>query len=151
MPKIIKKSWIFFVDEQRAKFSHILNTIQYLPILIYGLSSDFGRSIIRPLLLLVGLWAICSGIFLQESCRLNSAPLLQANEQKIEAALLFSASHLLPIISWSKTVKGHYLEVLYGEPPQLNWLINVTAYAEGVLSLILIFLIGLAVRNKLRM
>jgi hypothetical protein len=34
---------------------------------------------------------------------------------------------------------------------ELNWIIESTAYAESFLAFLFVFLIGLAIRNKLRL
>jgi hypothetical protein len=133
----------FFAFEQRSKFLNSLNTLQYFPIFLYNLLSNFGRSFLRPFIGLLSTWLIAAQLFYWRSF-INLTG-------DYSDALWLSASNLLPFISWSRVTRQAHLEALYGLPPNVHWTIEATAYAEGIVALIFIFLIGLAIRNKLRL
>ena len=133
----------FFSYELRAGYFYKRNGLQYFPVLLYGLFSDFGRSVWRPTLGLVMTWSLAAGVFFSHRHEITSA--------SFEDSLWFSAGNLLPFIAWSGEARQLHIKELYGDPPVIDWIVQATAYAEGVLALVFVFLIGLALRNKLRL
>ena len=43
------------------------------------------------------------------------------------------------------------MEPLFGKQLEIHWMVEVAAFGEGLFSLIFIFLIGMALRNKVRL
>lgn len=132
----------FFSYELRAKYVHRLNWLQYLPIFLYGLFSDFGRSVVRPIAGLLILW-----IFTAQLLYWRSFEHLNGTYWN---ALWLSAGNLLPFASWSRVAREKHINALYGGTNNADWIVDATAYGESVLALVFIFLLGLALRNKLR-
>ncbi|MEW5250578.1 hypothetical protein [Microbulbifer discodermiae] len=130
----------FFAKENRAKYIHELNLFQYFPIFLYDFFSDFGRSILRPV---VGLLFTIFGsawVFYDQSWK-----------GSFWDALWLSVSNALPFVPWSRAARPDYVTALYGQKISELQLVNFVAYGQSILSLIFIFLIGLALRNKLRL
>ncbi len=102
-----------------------------LPISFYGLFSDYGRSYGRPLAGLLGVWAIGAGAFSYFDAR------------PCGEALGLSAANTLNVFGLLKVFN------LVIDTP-LAWL-NVFAAVQTILGTILLFLVGLSLRNKFRL
>ncbi len=133
---------VFFAQETRARYGHELNAFQYFPFLLYHWFSDFGRSLWRPALGLVAFWILAAeGLYHSRYCMSGA---------RFDAYML-SLSNTMPFLSWGQSVRPDYLTTLYGETISQHPTVSVIMYGQGFLSLIFIFLIGLALRNKLRL
>jgi hypothetical protein len=146
----------YFSYELRAKFRNPLDIVPYLPIGAYHLISDFGRSVCRPFVCLIFIWVAAAGIFCLKSKKVLQVTTPEGVDSLVADALLLSASNLLPFVAWSKATREAHFGALFGEAgngaaTSLNWVVEITSYCEGISGLILFFLIGLAVRNKLRL
>ncbi len=136
---------VFFAQETRARYGHDLKKAhQYFPFLLYHWFSNFGRSLWRPAL---GLVAFCilaaEGLYhYSRYCGLSGS--------RCDAYML-SLSNAMPFLSWGQSVRPDYLTALYGETISQHLTVSVIMYSQGFFSLIFIFLIGLALRNKLRL
>ena len=130
----------FFAFEQRSKFHHHLNAFQYFPIFLYNIITDFGRSIWRPGCGLIFTWLLAAQLFYWRS--FVDFCVTFGN------ALTLSAANMMPFLGWSNSARGRQIEQLYGDPPQIHWTVELVAFSEGSLSLLFIFLIGLALKNR---
>ena len=57
----------------------------------------------------------------------------------------------MPFLNWGRSVRSDYLTALYGETVSQHLTVSAIMYSQGILSLLFIFLMGLALRNKLRL
>ena len=130
----------FFALEEKAKEVWHLTPAEYIPTFLYEFFSNFGRSIAKPLAWLGSIWFVTAILFRIFGIPLPEAPML-------------SAIHALPILPWSRATRDKLLCSLHeGECQEsFNIGIEVVAYTESLLALPLIFLIGLALRNRFRL
>lgn len=124
----------FFAEEIRAKHYQVGDAIL---IRAYDWVSNFGRRIMRPFCLLMMQFLISA----------LSYSLL--GNQCWSAAFSLSTANTFPFASWSRTGKATAIEALYRDHWS-GW-VDFLGYAQGGISLVLLFLIGLAVRNRLRL
>jgi uncharacterized protein YjbI with pentapeptide repeats len=120
----------FFALELQSR-RVLLGTCKGLPIAIYGLFSDYGRSYLRPFAALVVVAAIGAGAFWYFDAR------------TFWDALGLSAANTLNVFGFRRDFN------LSIETP-LAWL-HVLSAAQTILGAILLFLLGLGIRNKFRM
>jgi uncharacterized protein YjbI with pentapeptide repeats len=149
----------FFSYEQRAKFLNLFNFFQYIPIWLYAIVSDFGRSFSRPLVGFLSTWLLCAILLYWEA--LSAAQVFYYKsiadvEGDFWNALWLTASNLLPFSGWSSVMRDHHLKVLFSDShnssaQNVSSLVEVISYTGGLLSLVFMFLMGLAIRNKLRL
>ncbi|MBQ4877796.1 hypothetical protein J8M21_11310 [Pseudoalteromonas luteoviolacea] len=107
---------------------------------------DYGRSILRPLTSLVLLWLVCAPIYASAS-----------NNKEISLdALLFSFSQMFSIIPSSRDARSESSTALYGTLIDGKLIVDVPhvvfaiAGLQSLTSIILVFLVGLALRNRFR-
>jgi hypothetical protein len=114
--------------------------------LIFQIFSDFGRSILRPLVALICLFLTCCGLLL-----LGTAAGTCSMINKLQSILLLSTNNTLPFLSWQKQALITKSEMcLFGSlGPTVGY--GAMSIVQSALSLLLLFLIGLAIRNKLKM
>lgn len=107
---------------------------------LYRRLSDYGRGIGRPLWWLVGWW----GLF-----ALFYGVLADGGLSVWREALLLSLVNALPTLGAGSTARESSLEALYDcDVPSL---VHGIAVIEGVIGLILLFLIALGLRNRFRL
>jgi uncharacterized protein YjbI with pentapeptide repeats len=107
---------------------------------LYGCLSDYGRGVGRPLrglLELCLLSMLCYWVLADRGWRVW------------DNALLLSLLNALPPLGASSAVRESSLEALYGS--DIPNLVHVIAVGEGVIGLILLFLIALGLRNRFRL
>lgn len=134
------KALMFHADEMRAKRWTKLNTAQSILDLLYSATSNYGQSIMRPLL-----WLFLSFI-------LFSSYLVGKSElEMIEAlspAATTSIATMTPFISVSKDARQFGMEQLFKTDIPTNY--YLWSYAHASASFVFIFLIGLGLRNRFR-
>ncbi|MGS0724125.1 hypothetical protein, partial [Shewanella sp. 30m-9] len=116
---------------------------------LFDILSDYGRSEKRPLISLVVLWLIYSPIY---AC---SSALTQTGERFSEAfslalsdSLVYSFSQMLPLIPSSRSARLESATALFkGETP--SWIYALTG-TQSIMAFVLVFLLGLALRNRFR-
>ncbi|MBU3655589.1 MAG: pentapeptide repeat-containing protein [Alphaproteobacteria bacterium] len=120
---------------------------------LYGLFSDYGRGIGRPFGWLVGLWVgcalgyawqavcWCTGSFLEDLATLLS--------QVYTNALLLSLVNALPALGVASEARKSSLETLYRT--DVPAIVHGIGIFEGVAAILLLFLIGLGLRNRFRL
>jgi uncharacterized protein YjbI with pentapeptide repeats len=107
---------------------------------LYGCLSDYGRGVFLPLRGLVELCLLsmlCYWVLADRGWRVW------------DNALLLSLLNALPPLGASSAVRESSLEALYGS--DIPNLVHVIAVGEGVIGLILLFLIALGLRNRFRL
>ncbi|WP_417816508.1 pentapeptide repeat-containing protein [Tritonibacter scottomollicae] len=115
-----------------------------LPYLLFGWLSDFGYSIQRPLVWLLCLWAFGGAAFwgYLASCCVPAPP--GVVERPMGTAMALSFSNLFPLFGFGRGALGEILDKM---PPVLQ----VLSGAQTVLSLPLLFFLGLALRQRFRL
>jgi uncharacterized protein YjbI with pentapeptide repeats len=137
----------FFILEQRAKRWHEYRGLgRILLDLAYDWISEYGRSIIKPVACLLALTLI-SFLSIAQAFVATWSELL-AKSAPILVLAATNSTLLIGSDKWllrEKAVKALYVDGnsfgLYGE---------LLAYGQSALSLLLLFLIGLALRNRFR-
>ncbi len=139
-----ERALAFYADEMRAKRWQENTTIRSnLLDLTYDKLSNYGRSESRPVTCLIGLWLLFAGCYYA-----MSGNTMIAVSQKICAALAFSASQIIPIAPGSKPAQLQSAQLLFFGKMELG--LYLVTLAQSVLSIALLFLIGLALRNRFR-
>jgi len=132
----------FFAKEMRSAYWHSITGPKLAVFYLYDWISDYGRSIFRPL---VGLLVT---VFLYAQLYTDQATV---SSSVFLDALKFSMSHVLPIYPGVREVHQNLGNQLFGgdlvSPP---WWLMVTITSQYVLSTMLLFLLGLALRNRFR-
>lgn len=130
----------FHVEEIRSKRGWETNSLQDAMQFFFWLLSDYGRSILRPFSWLILMW--CYGGYLFWSVRIPSS------EQNILTALTYSASNMLSFVPTGRTAKTQGEDILFGAivPDSILMLSGV----QSIISVVLLFLLGLGLRNLFR-
>lgn len=134
----------FFFRKEMHFVGKIGSIWQRLPYLLFGLFSDYGHSIARPTLWLLGLWGfgfVAFWGYLAGCC--VPAP-LEAVERPMGTAMGLSFSNLFPLFGFGRVFLGEVLEAL---PPVLKLLSGF----QTVASLPLLFFLGLGLRQRFRL
>lgn len=134
------KALMFHADEMRAKRWTKLNTAQSILDLLYSATSNYGQSIMRPLL-----WLFLS--FMLFSSYLVGKSELEMREALSPAATT-SLATMTPFISVSKDARQFGMGQLFKTDIPTNY--YLWSYAHASASFVFIFLIGLGLRNRFR-
>ena len=126
----------FFAHEVRAARMD-QNVAEQIPGYLYEWCSNFGRSVWRPVFGLLGIWLASAVFYIRFAETGFTYPL---SEQALGHGFQTSASLLLPFLAASRHQPHHQID---------GWLAAL-AFVEGLLGLVMIFLIGLALRNRFR-
>ncbi len=121
------------------------NFLRSLPNYLYGWLSDYGSSISRPFFLLVGSWVFSALGYLQLSD--NS---VYSTVEQLRNSLHFSATQLVPFLQISKSMKESVTLELFGQG-YISPYVYLLAYFEGFVSIILLALLALGLRNRFKM
>jgi uncharacterized protein YjbI with pentapeptide repeats len=128
---------------------------------LYGWFSDYGRGVFLPLRGLVELcllsmlcyWVLADGdgsvLSKDRLFAMTYGVLPDVDWSLWDNALLLSLVNALPPLGASSWVRESSLEALYGS--DIPNLVHVIAVGEGVIGLILLFLIALGLRNRFRL
>lgn len=133
----------FFALELKAKRHYETQGWALLLNYAYELFSGFGRSVMRPLVGLVGVWfwfGVGHGMFAK----------LEAGAPWLDGFRL-STAVLLPFVSSARTIYGEASEALYEDAPAQAWALDLAVVTESALGLLFLFLLGLALRNRFRL
>lgn len=132
----------FFFRREMRFASQIGSFWQRLPYRSFGWLSDFGYSIQRPLWWLAGIWFLGMAAFWTVFSFPGGPPVLSESDLGTAAALSFS--NLFPLFGFGRVFLS---EVLASLP---RWA-QVLSGAQTVLSLPLLFFLGLALRQRFRL
>ncbi|MEX0306057.1 MAG: pentapeptide repeat-containing protein [Ruegeria sp.] len=117
------------------------NELRLLPNYLYGLLSDFGQSITRPILGILASLFIFATLF---------RAIATCQGAGWTSAFVYSGSLLFPFFSFARNEGKLARDALFGED-FLSLPLSVFGLVEGTLGLIFVFLIGLALRNRFRL
>lgn len=130
----------FHADELRAKRWSRLNIIQSVMDIIYSVISNYGQSIMRPLLLIAISFLLFNSYIISKSdIEIKSA---------YKPAATLSIATITPFLSISKEAREHGEQVLFEKQLPENFYLFSYAYASS--SFVFLFLIGLGLRNRFR-
>jgi uncharacterized protein YjbI with pentapeptide repeats len=113
---------------------------------LYGWFSDYGRGILLPFLWLLVLWLLFALGYLclaVGGCALLTVPVA------LKEPLLLSLVNILPTLGAGSMARESSLKALYGCDVPTS--VHLIAVVEGVIGLILLFLIALGLRNRFRL
>ncbi|NRA89377.1 MAG: hypothetical protein HRU28_18765, partial [Rhizobiales bacterium] len=131
----------FHGEELRAKRWHDLTFFQSMVNAIYSGISNYGQSLINPFLGMIFL--LIASIIMHSHF---------AECYNFWTAFNYSSSNIVPFLSSAKSAASDNLKILYPESTGgvPEWLYIVTLITQ-LFNYILIFLFGLALRNKFKM
>ncbi|MGJ8598259.1 pentapeptide repeat-containing protein, partial [Sulfitobacter sp.] len=137
------KALEFHAQEIRAQRGHGTKWWQDLAQFVYWGLSDYGRSVLRPMAALIAAWLSFAAIYF--AITKNAAA-------SFGTALTYSGSHMLSFIPTGRTARSQGEAILFGDGENVfvpDWVLGIGA-VESVLSVVLLFLFGLGLRNMFR-
>lgn len=148
------KALEFHVQEIRFRRGHDTKLWREdLAQLLYWLSSDYGRSVKAPIGWLFFLWVSFGGLFWL--ARTEYAEFSDKALKAIEGltrdggtALGYSGSNMLAFVPTGGTARQQGIELLFGGRVP-DWVLLLSG-AQSILAVILLFLLGLGLRNLFR-
>ncbi|ARU54359.1 hypothetical protein OLMES_0253 [Oleiphilus messinensis] len=119
-----------------------------IPYDLYALFSDYGRSLLRPVVGLFIFWILFSLVYM--GCAASSSRSDFMGQWS--AGLLLSLAQSVPFLTWHRTAKSEALAVLYPAAGGFDvpWIVHLAAVSQSILAVIFIFLLGLGIRNRFR-
>ena len=140
-----KSAQQFNAQEMRAKRWHETKPFKGLEIdYLFDWLSNYGQSLVRPIF-----WLMLSWLGFSYYYFINISKDLLNEVTKLDA-LRFSASNILPFLPSSKGAREKGINLLFGGQDSIPYDIYTIMSAQGLISFILLFLIGLALRNRFR-
>ena len=122
---------------------------------LYGLFSDYGRGILRPICWLMVLWAGCALGYARLAVVWSDVSIWEylatLLSQSSGDALTLSLVNALPALGVASEARKSSLEALYGCVECVPAVVHVIGVVEGVAAILLLFLIGLGLRNRFRL
>ncbi len=136
------KALEFHAKEIRSQRGHTTNLLQDTLQFFYWVLSDYGKSVMRPFC-----WILASAVtFAALFWHLRDPSL--ADDRNFLTALTYSFSNMLAFVPTGRTAKQQGEELLFGETvPDLMLFLGG---GQTILSVILLFLLGLGLRNMFR-
>jgi len=131
----------FFACELRAKRGFETRGLALVPNYLYEWTSDFGRSVWRPVLWLADVWLYFGLLYWWLSGR---------EIEDLGYGFSYSASKLFPFIGASREMFSEARDTLFGKNAEVGLSVSSLSAIEGFLGIVFIFLIGLALRNRFR-
>lgn len=137
----------FHAYEMRSKRGHenITKSGLFLDVTFDWLS-NYGRSELRPFLALIAAWLLFAVLYFISSPETVIG--LNGHWQKLTEALSFSGGQIMPIIPGSRLARNEGVEILF--KGDLSPLLHLATFLQSIISLLMLFLIGLALRNRFR-
>jgi uncharacterized protein YjbI with pentapeptide repeats len=140
----------FFAGELVSKRFHETHGVALVLSYLYEWTSNFGRSVARPFGFLIFNW-LFFGIFYfasAESTRTSSDYSLTATLDSLANGLRMSVATLFPFITFSRKMLSDAKTELFDGSQ--HWWIDLFSFTEALIGLALVFLVGLALRNRFR-
>ena len=136
------KALEFNAQELRSQRGHETGWLQDFLEFFYMLLSDYGRSVVRPLVAVGIVTGLLGALYAWLSTRLSFGAALPA-------ALTYSGGNMFAFVPIGRAALDQSRVELFGEkvPYELLWI----AGSQSVLSVILLFLLGLGLRNMFRL
>ena len=138
-----RKAIDFHVMEMQAARWHESSIADLLFEFLYQVSSDYGRSEFRTLLSMVICWLGFGFLYSDRATKVLGL------WDTVTAALKLSGGQMFPFIPNSSNVREIGAMALYGSEQLPGWLF-LGAFAQSLISIVLLFLLGLALRNRFR-
>jgi hypothetical protein len=108
--------------------------------------SNYGRSERLPLLWLIVFWLAFAGLY----TGLSNTVCRMCIEDKISSALIFSAGQMLPFVPSAREARLSWENVLFlGD--RLPGFIYALTFIQSIVAVGLLFLLGLALRNRFKL
>jgi hypothetical protein len=151
----------YFALELQARYQSKGAWAKRFLVSLYRRLSNYGRGVGRPFWWLVGLWALSALIYgvlavgdwsvlsKDRLFALTYGVLPDVDWSVWDKALLLSLVNALPPLGASSWVRESILKASYCE--EVRSLVGFIAVGEGVIGLILLFLIALGLRNRFRL
>lgn len=127
------------MDEKRQEFIVDSNYSALLLLSCYNLLSGYGRSLLRPLVNIICIWGAFSGIYYFNWFRCQDT---FVTSEFIHGVIL-STANIIPFTPYSRTAITNTI----GTVP-VDIMFQITMITQNIASVVLWFLIGLALRNK---
>jgi hypothetical protein len=139
------KALEFNAQELRSQRGHESHPLQDFLQFFYMLLSDYGRSVVRPLVALGSVTGLFAALYAQRSINPKTPAFMDA----LPAALTYSGGNMFAFVPIGRSALEQSRADLFGEkvPYELLWI----AGSQSVLSVILLFLLGLGLRNMFRL
>jgi hypothetical protein len=135
----------FHADEMRAnRWQAGTPALSSVMDLAFDLLCKYGRSVMRPFLLLVSTWPMFGLIYATMLSQLHSVKDIWGS------VLTFSVMNSIPFLTIGREGRNAIKSSLFEEFSHMNWL-YLTIGLQGVVSVSLLFLIGLGLRNRFRL
>ena len=131
----------YFFRREMAFATRIGTPLQRLPYRLFGLFSDFGHSIAKPTVWLGVLWFI--GFLFYSNWLLRLDEPFSATPAALTAAG-FSVAQLFSFLGFNRVFFD-------GVAQQLPWCLQALAGVQAIAGVVLLFLLGLALRNRFRL
>lgn len=143
-----QKALEFAADENRA--NRWIKTGKLASVLDLAFSgfSNYGQSIMRPILWLAGVLALAMLLFLILATTTQADGMIDW-AQRIGQSVKLSFSNSVPFLPHARDFGLTSKKALFGEHPSL-WVDAIVAI-QGILSFVFLFLIGLGLRNRFRL
>ena len=141
----------FFANEMRAKRGYETRGLARLPNWIYQVLSHYGKSLLRPALALLATWLVAAAVYFLLACGwcAVSRDSWRAAWETLAAALYYSALMLVPALPMSRPRLTALEDTLFGSD-SLHLAVWIVSTLESVAGIVLLFLFGLALRNRFR-
>ncbi|MCF6442652.1 hypothetical protein L1077_24830 [Pseudoalteromonas luteoviolacea] len=134
------KALAFFAEEMRARRWNSISSFESILDGIYSFSSNYGQSVKRPIVLLM----FTIFLFAQFTCSYGE----REARGKFESALVVSIATITPFMAISREARKSSLDKIFNNGvPERYYLYS---YLYSFSAFILIFLVGLGLRNRFR-
>jgi hypothetical protein len=136
----------FHIQEMRDK-RHQLRGLKKIIDKSFDTVAEYGRSIIKPLRWLIRSWYVFGLIYSCISICLNP---LKPWREHFGHGFLYAAAQIVPFVAAGRESSRESITALFGKDTDTpSWLFTISL-TQGLISFLLIFLIGLALRNRFR-
>jgi len=134
----------FHIQEMRVK-RHTLSGLNWFIDTIFDGVSEYGRSVTKPLRWLVRSWYLFG---LMYSCLSIYGDPFKSGIEYFWSAFLFSTAQIVPFVAVSRATSKSSAEALFGS--DIPHYVFTASLVQGLISFVLLFLVGLALRNRFR-
>ncbi|WP_293267690.1 pentapeptide repeat-containing protein [Neptunomonas sp.] len=137
----------FHIEEMRVKRPKLSGWLNKKIDKYFDAVSEYGRSIIKPLHWLIRSWYVFGLIYSCISIGLNP---MKPWWEHFGNGFLYAAAQVVPFVAAGRESSRESINALFGKDTDTpNWLFTISL-TQGLISFLLIFLIGLALRNRFR-
>ena len=142
--KAHEQAMAFHADEQRAKRWVKTGFFGSLMDMVFSEASNYGQSVMRPAFYFITSILIFASLYCGMADKEHQHP-----NEKVSLVLTVSLANSVPFLSINKNTKEYLLPKLFDKPKlhkKLYWLMGT----QALISMMLLFLIGLGLRNRFR-